>query len=64
MTSDEVPDTEPDWSALTRAMSDALWSASVVLPRPVERALIAELIDALPAEGVTLGETEGTDAAK
>ena len=58
MTVDEVPESEADWSALTRAMGDALWSASVVLPRPVERALIAELIDALTAEGVTLTEAE------
>jgi hypothetical protein len=40
-------------------MRAALWSAKVVLPRPVERALVAELVDALTAEGVELTEAEG-----
>lgn len=58
MNGEQAPEFEPDWSPLSRAFHDALWTAKVVLPRKVERALVAELIDALIAEGVTLTESD------
>jgi len=52
----DVPEREPDWSPLTRAMRAALWSAKLCIPRHVERKLVASMVDELVGEGVTLAE--------
>jgi len=54
MTDTDVP--EADWSPLTRAFHDALWDARIVLPKRVERALVAAVVDRLSGEGVVLAE--------
>ena len=55
-----MSDTEPvpDWQPLRRAFADALWNTTTLLPRTVERRVLAEMIDTLTAEGVELREVD------